>query len=75
MDAVAPFADPLAQSIPARFEQEVARGAERLAVKTRHHTMSYGALNRAANRVAHATSPSAAGAKSRSRSSWRAARP
>ena len=42
------------QSIPARFEQQVPRYPDRLAVKTRNHALTYNALNRAANRVAHA---------------------
>ncbi|MBA2448197.1 MAG: non-ribosomal peptide synthetase [Chloroflexi bacterium] len=42
------------QSIPARFEQQVATYADRLAVKSRRHELTYGALNRAANRAARA---------------------
>jgi amino acid adenylation domain-containing protein len=42
------------QSIPARFEQQVRRYPDRLAVKTRTQTLTYDALNRLANRVAHA---------------------
>jgi amino acid adenylation domain-containing protein len=40
------------QSIPQRFEQQVSRYPDRLAVKTRNHQLSYAALNKAANRVA-----------------------
>jgi non-ribosomal peptide synthetase component F len=42
------------QSIPDRFERQVARYPDRIAVKTRGHTFTYDELNRAANRVAHA---------------------
>src|SRR5215210_6225001 len=42
------------QSIPQRFEQQVSRYPERLAVKTRDHQLSYAALNKDANRVARA---------------------
>src|ERR687890_1805224 len=42
------------QSIPQRFEQQVGRYPNRLAVKTRNHQLSYAALNKAANRVARA---------------------
>ncbi len=34
------------QSIPQRFEQQVSRYPDRLAVKTRSHQLSYAALNR-----------------------------
>jgi amino acid adenylation domain-containing protein len=42
------------QSIPQRFEAQVHRDPGQLAVATREHAWSYGALNRAANRVARA---------------------
>src|ERR687894_1356762 len=42
------------QSIPQRFEQQVSRYPERLAVKTRSHQLTYAALNKVANRVARA---------------------
>ena len=42
------------QSIAARFEQQVRRYPERLAVKTGQHELSYEALNRLANRIARA---------------------
>jgi non-ribosomal peptide synthetase component F len=42
------------QSIPDRFEQQVASYPDRLAVKTRSHALPYAALNHAANGVAHA---------------------
>ncbi|MBI3326505.1 MAG: non-ribosomal peptide synthetase, partial [Nitrospinae bacterium] len=42
------------QSIPARFEQQVAKEPERLAVKARTQALTYTELNRAANRVARA---------------------
>src|SRR5215211_1573157 len=42
------------QSIPQRFEQQVSRYPDRLAVKTRNHQLSYAALNQVANRVARA---------------------
>src|SRR5262245_50633046 len=42
------------QSIPDRFEQIARMYPDRLAVKTRHHQLTYEALNRAANRVAQA---------------------
>ena len=40
------------QSIPQRFEQQVSRYPDRLAVKTKNHQLSYAALNKVANRVA-----------------------
>src|ERR687889_2317092 len=42
------------QSIPQRFEQQVSRYPDRLAVKTRNHQLSYAALNKVANRLARA---------------------
>src|SRR5215208_3805221 len=42
------------QSIPQRFEQQVSRYPDRLAVKSRNHQLSYAALNKAANRMARA---------------------
>src|SRR3989337_270563 len=42
------------QSIPDRFEQQVAKYPNRIAVKTRNHTLTYDALNKGANRVARA---------------------
>jgi amino acid adenylation domain-containing protein len=42
------------QSIPARFEQQVRAYPHRLAIQTRGQAITYAALNRAANRVAHA---------------------
>ena len=42
------------QSIPKRFEQQVDKYPDRIAVKTKNHTLSYNELNKAANRVAHA---------------------
>ena len=42
------------ESISARFEQQVRRHGQRLAIKTRRHTLSYDVLNQAANRMAHA---------------------
>ena len=42
------------QSIPARFEQQVAKYPDRLAVKARSHQLTYDELNKAANRVARA---------------------
>jgi amino acid adenylation domain-containing protein len=42
------------QSIPGRFEQQVEKYPNRLAVKNSDHALSYEALNRAANRVAQA---------------------
>ena len=41
-------------SIPDRFEFIVSQNAERLAVKTKSYTLTYAALNKAANRVARA---------------------
>jgi amino acid adenylation domain-containing protein len=46
--------DEIEQSIPGRFEKQVRAHGDRLAVKTRRHTLSYADLNRWANRVAHA---------------------
>src|SRR3990172_3600280 len=42
------------QSIPARFEQQVRRYPDRLAIKTPCHILTYEALNQEANRMAHA---------------------
>jgi amino acid adenylation domain-containing protein len=42
------------QSIPSRFERQVAKYPDRVAVKTRNHTLTYYELNEAANRVARA---------------------
>ena len=42
------------QSIPERFEQQVARYPVRIAVKNKNQTLTYDALNRRANRVAQA---------------------
>ena len=42
------------QSIPARFVQMVARHGDREAVRTAGETLTYEALNRRANRIAHA---------------------
>ncbi|MHC4593236.1 MAG: AMP-binding protein, partial [Planctomycetota bacterium] len=44
----------LEQSVPERFERVVARHAERLAIKDGDQTLTYSALNQAANRLAHA---------------------
>ena len=45
--------DAIEQSIPARFEQQVARFPDRLAVRTPALSLSYRQLDRFANRVAH----------------------
>ena len=42
------------QSIPERFEQQVSRYPDRLAVKTRSQQLTYQELNHTANRIAHA---------------------
>ena len=42
------------QSIPARFEQMVAKYPERRAIKTPHHHLTYRELNSAANRIGRA---------------------
>ena len=42
------------QSIPDRFQQQVDKYPQRLAVKTRTHELTYDALNKAANRVSQA---------------------
>ena len=42
------------QSIPNRFEQQVRRYPNRLAVKTGKEELTYNQLNKSANRVAHA---------------------
>jgi len=53
--AFVPFPrDEIEQSIPSRFEQQVRLHADRLAVKTARDVWTYDALNRAANRIAHA---------------------
>ena len=46
--------DQIEQSIPERFEQMVRLHPQRLALKSSHHALTYEALNRAANRIAHA---------------------
>ena len=40
------------QSIPARFEEQVRKYPQRIAVKTESHELTYDELNKAANRVA-----------------------
>ena len=51
----APFAaQDIDQSIASRFEQIIARDPSRYAVKAEGQTVSYGALNKMANRIAHA---------------------
>ncbi len=42
------------QSVPDRFEQQVAKYPDRIAVKSRNHALTYDGLNKAANRVARA---------------------
>src|SRR5262245_63036404 len=42
------------QSIPDRFEEQAAKYPNRLAIKSSNCALTYDALNRAANRVAHA---------------------
>jgi amino acid adenylation domain-containing protein len=42
------------QSIPSRFERIVSQYPNRIAVKTRNHTLTYDELNRRSNRVARA---------------------
>lgn len=42
------------QSMPARFEEQVRKYTDRPAIKTKSHELTYGDLNKAANRVAHA---------------------
>src|SRR5438309_1898049 len=42
------------QSVPARFERQVRRYPDRLAVRSRAHRFTYTELNEAANRMAHA---------------------
>ena len=42
------------QSIPDRFQQQAAKYPDHIAVKGRRHTITYGALNRCANRIARA---------------------
>jgi amino acid adenylation domain-containing protein len=44
--------DEIEQSIPARFEQQVHRYPDRLAIKTRSQQLTYIELNRLANRIA-----------------------
>jgi amino acid adenylation domain-containing protein len=44
----------VARSIPELFERQVRQGPERLAVKTAATSLTYGALNQAANRLARA---------------------
>jgi len=50
-----PFAkEEIEQSIPNRFQQQVCKYPDRIAVKGRKHTLTYDALNRSANRIARA---------------------
>jgi acyl-coenzyme A synthetase/AMP-(fatty) acid ligase/acyl carrier protein len=42
------------QSVPQRFEQQVAKHPGRIAVRSTTHTLTYDELNRAANRIARA---------------------
>ncbi len=42
------------QPIPTRFEQQVLTNPDRIAIKTRHSTLTYSALNQEANRIARA---------------------
>jgi amino acid adenylation domain-containing protein len=42
------------QSVPQRFEEQVSRYPDRLAVRTREHAWTYAELNREANRLARA---------------------
>src|SRR5918992_5422565 len=42
------------QSIPGRFEQQVHKYPDRLAVKSKSHELTYDTLNKAANRIARA---------------------
>jgi amino acid adenylation domain-containing protein len=50
-----PFArEDIEQSIPARFEQQVEKYTDQLAVKSGDLSLTYGELNRAANRLARA---------------------
>ena len=49
-----PFlAEEIERTIPDRFRQQVDQFPDRLAVDTADLTLTYGALNRAANRLAH----------------------
>jgi amino acid adenylation domain-containing protein len=48
------------ESVPVRFEQQVAKYPNQLAIKTGNCALTYDALNRAANRVAHAVLPKSA---------------
>jgi amino acid adenylation domain-containing protein len=50
-------ADGAAQSLAARFEQQVLQHGERIAVKSKNDSLTYDQLNRAANRLAHAILP------------------
>ena len=47
------------QSVASRFEQQVERYADRLAVKTPRQALSFAALNRTANRIARAVAETA----------------
>jgi len=42
------------QSVPERFEKQVAKYPDHISVKTKHHQFTYAALNRSANLVARA---------------------
>lgn len=46
------FMEDVEQSVPYRFEKQVAAHSNRLAIKTRNDALTYDALNKAANRVA-----------------------
>ncbi len=48
------FIEDAEQSVPNRFEEQVAKYPNRLAIKTRNHALTYDELNKVANRVARA---------------------
>ena len=53
LQAGASFTQDAEQSVPDCFEKVVAAHSKRLAIKTARHALTYDALNKAANRVAH----------------------
>ena len=46
--------DDIEQSIPAHFERQVANDGDRIAVRIKGEQLSYGELNKTANRIARA---------------------
>jgi non-ribosomal peptide synthetase component F len=68
LDAFVPFPpEAIEQSLVSRFEAQVDRGPDRLALASARTRLSYADLDRAANRVGHALLARRGGATSRLR--------